>query len=90
MRGKLDRLFFGVVMLGAIWSLSTFTAKAQSIEQKAQVCAGCHGADGKPIDKAFPIIWDRKRVTFTSNCAISSGRPQERHHATDRFIVGTR
>ena len=60
MRGKLDRLFFGVVMFGAVSSLSIPQANAQSIEEKAQVCAGCHGADGKPIDKMFPIIWGQK------------------------------
>src|ERR1700683_5678740 len=60
MRGKLNQLFFNVVMLGAIWSFSSSPAKAQSIEEKAQVCAGCHGADGKPIDKMFPIIWGQK------------------------------
>ena len=60
MHGKLDRLFFGVVMFGAVWSLSIPQANAQSIEEKAQVCAGCHGADGKPIDKMFPVIWGQK------------------------------
>src|SRR5665213_3456111 len=60
MRGKLDRLFFGAVMFGAIWSLFISQANAQGIEEKAQVCAGCHGADGKPIDKMFPIIWGQK------------------------------
>ena len=60
MRGKLDRLFFGVVMFGAVSSLSIPQASAQSIEEKAQVCASCHGTDGKPIDKMFPIIWGQK------------------------------
>ena len=60
MRGKLDRLFFGVVMFGAVSSLSIPQANAQSIEEKAQVCASCHGTDGKPIDKMFPIIWGQK------------------------------
>src|SRR6202167_6161772 len=60
MRGKLDRLFFGVMMFGAICSLSILQANAQSIEEKAQACAACHGADGKPIDKTFPVIWGQK------------------------------
>src|ERR1700689_4217622 len=60
MRGKLDQLFFNVVMIGAIWSLAISQANAESIEDKAQVCAGCHGADGKPIDKLFPVIWRQK------------------------------
>jgi cytochrome c553 len=32
-------------------------ARAQSIEEKAQVCGACHGENGFPQDKAFPIIW---------------------------------
>jgi cytochrome c553 len=32
-------------------------ASAQSIEEKAQLCASCHGEDGVPQEKATPIIW---------------------------------
>lgn len=30
---------------------------ADDIEQKAQICATCHGADGVPINTATPVIW---------------------------------
>lgn len=30
---------------------------ADDIEQKAQLCATCHGADGVPINKTTPVIW---------------------------------
>jgi cytochrome c553 len=30
---------------------------AGDIEQKAQICASCHGADGVPINKTTPVIW---------------------------------
>ena len=60
MRGKLDRLFFGVMVFAAIWSLCISQANAESIEEKAQVCAGCHGADGKPIDKTIPTLWGQQ------------------------------
>jgi cytochrome c553 len=33
------------------------TARAQTIEEKAQVCGACHGENGIPQDKAIPIIW---------------------------------
>ena len=33
------------------------SAHAQGIEEKAQVCGACHGENGIPQDKAFPIIW---------------------------------
>jgi cytochrome c553 len=33
-------------------------AQAQeSIEDKALLCASCHGEQGKPIDKLIPVIW---------------------------------
>jgi cytochrome c553 len=34
-----------------------FAANAQSIEEKAEVCAACHGSDGVPADKSWPVIW---------------------------------
>jgi cytochrome c553 len=33
------------------------SARSQGIEQKAQICAACHGAKGVPIDKSYPVIW---------------------------------
>jgi len=30
---------------------------AGSVEETAQICAGCHGENGVPIDKTTPIIW---------------------------------
>jgi len=32
-------------------------AIAQTIDQKAAQCAGCHGDNGIPADKAWPVIW---------------------------------
>lgn len=32
------------------------TAHAQSIEQKVQLCAACHGAAGVPMQKDIPVI----------------------------------
>lgn len=32
-------------------------ASAQGVEEKAQVCASCHGEAGIPQDAATPIIW---------------------------------
>jgi cytochrome c553 len=34
----------------------TVAAHAQSIEQKAQICAACHGAGGVPVQKSYPVI----------------------------------
>src|SRR5665811_517023 len=33
---------------------------AEDIEQKAQLCATCHGADGVPINKTTPVIWGQE------------------------------
>jgi cytochrome c553 len=32
-------------------------ASAQSIEEKAQLCAACHGEDGVPQETSTPVIW---------------------------------
>jgi len=32
-------------------------ACAQTVEEKAQVCAGCHGDAGVPLQTSFPVIW---------------------------------
>jgi cytochrome c553 len=32
-------------------------AAAQTIDEKAAVCAGCHGEKGTPIDASIPNIW---------------------------------
>jgi cytochrome c553 len=36
-------------------------ANAQSVEERAEVCAGCHGEAGKPIDKTIPAIWGQQQ-----------------------------
>jgi cytochrome c553 len=30
---------------------------AGGIEQKTALCSACHGADGKPVNPAIPVIW---------------------------------
>jgi cytochrome c553 len=41
-------------------AFATAPARAQGIEAKVEVCSGCHGADGKPIDKTIPNIWGQQ------------------------------
>jgi cytochrome c553 len=61
MVGKTQGAFIIAVGLGVGLSLGgSLPAAAQSIEEKTQVCAGCHGQDGKPIDKTIPIIWGQQ------------------------------
>ncbi|MGB8604476.1 c-type cytochrome [Bradyrhizobium sp.] len=69
MRGELDwRLILGGTLLGAFLVGGTPPANAQSTAEKVQstaekveICAGCHGQDGKPIDKTIPIIWGQQQ-----------------------------
>jgi cytochrome c553 len=42
-----------VTALGAVLG----SAAAQSIDEKAQMCAACHGEAGTPPDKSWPAIW---------------------------------
>ena len=60
MRGKLNFGLFGVAALAAALNPCTTPLHAQSIEEKTAVCAGCHGADGKPVDKTIPNIWGQQ------------------------------
>jgi cytochrome c553 len=57
---KSNSFISGVVAVAAILTACATPLRAQSIEEKAQVCAGCHGADGKPIDKTIPAIWGQQ------------------------------
>jgi cytochrome c553 len=36
-------------------------APAQTIDEKAQVCDGCHGDKGVPQQKAWPVIWGQQQ-----------------------------
>jgi cytochrome c553 len=56
---NLNSCVSGVVVLVALLIGAT-SSNAQSIEEKTEVCAGCHGADGKPIDKTIPTIWGQQ------------------------------
>lgn len=60
MRGKLGWLIPGAVVLGALLGKGVTPAVAQSVAEKVEVCAGCHGQDGKPIDKTIPNIWGQQ------------------------------
>jgi cytochrome c553 len=56
-RSLILRISRGII-LGAL--LSAAPGLAQSLAEKVAVCAGCHGQDGKPSDKAIPIIWGQQ------------------------------
>jgi len=50
-------------ILGAVASMTALLVvplRAQSLEEKVQVCVGCHGEDGKPVEKTIPNIWGQQ------------------------------
>ena len=58
--GKLGWLISCGVILAALLSAGARPAFGQGIAEKVEACAGCHGQDGKPIDKTTPIIWGQQ------------------------------
>ncbi|MEO6839476.1 MAG: c-type cytochrome [Bradyrhizobium sp.] len=60
MSGSLNGWISGAAAL-ALTFIGTVPSGAQSIEEKTQICAGCHGADGKPIDKTIPTLWGQQQ-----------------------------
>ena len=50
-----------VVAMGFFVMAYPATASAQSVDDLVQMCAGCHGEKGVPMDKAIPVIWGQNR-----------------------------
>jgi cytochrome c553 len=60
MRPRLPRCLCTAIIVVTGFVLCSGPASAQSLEEKTAICAGCHGADGKPIDKTIPVIWGQQ------------------------------
>jgi cytochrome c553 len=47
------------IPLAVALTAMAFAARAETIEEKTQVCAACHGENGVPVEQAFPVpvIW---------------------------------
>jgi cytochrome c553 len=48
------------ILAAAAWLVAAFSpppAYAQTLEEKAQMCGGCHGESGVPQEKTTPVIW---------------------------------
>jgi cytochrome c553 len=60
MRGELNWLVLGVIAVGALFGVCSSPTNAQDIAEKVEICAGCHGQDGKPIDTTIPVIWGQQ------------------------------
>jgi cytochrome c553 len=63
--GKMGKSF-AAVLLGAtaiaitVSVMTTGSARADDIEARAAVCAGCHGQSGVPTTPATPVIWGQQ------------------------------
>jgi cytochrome c553 len=47
-------------MLACLTIVAATPVRAQGIEEKVQVCSGCHGENGTPVDKTIPNIWGQQ------------------------------
>jgi cytochrome c553 len=61
MSGKSSACIFGIVVFLIALDVCATPLNAQSIEEKVQVCTGCHGQNGKPVDKTIPVIWGQQQ-----------------------------
>jgi cytochrome c553 len=48
------------IVVAAVLIGGAAAAHADSIEDKAAICAACHGEKGLPAEKAIPIIWGQQ------------------------------
>jgi cytochrome c553 len=60
MNDKSDFWISAAFVLAAALIVCATPSSAKSLEEKTQICAGCHGVDGKPADKTIPTIWGQK------------------------------
>jgi cytochrome c553 len=56
--GRLYSGFVGIIVAAMAFTIAPVCA--QALDEKVQVCSGCHGADGKPVDKSIPNIWGQQ------------------------------
>jgi len=61
MSAELNWCSTGAFALAITFGACAVPADAQTIEERAQICAGCHGDDGKPVDKIIPSIWGQQQ-----------------------------
>jgi cytochrome c553 len=61
MSGKSSACIFAIVGFFIVLDVCATPLNAQSIEEKTQVCTGCHGQNGKPVDKTIAVIWGQQQ-----------------------------
>jgi cytochrome c553 len=58
MGSRLYLAFLGSLVAAMAYAIMPL--RAQTLDEKAQVCSGCHGENGKPVDKTIPNIWGQQ------------------------------
>lgn len=53
---RMTLIMLGAALGGAVSTLAQ-TASPEGIAQKAAQCGGCHGSNGVPVSKDYPVIW---------------------------------
>jgi cytochrome c553 len=48
----------GSVVAAMVFAITPLCA--QTLDEKARVCSGCQGENGKPVDKTIPNIWGQQ------------------------------
>jgi cytochrome c553 len=60
MRRARGYTFAGTILLLCLFLPGATRTQAQTLEEKAQTCAACHGEAGTPQEKTTPIIWGQR------------------------------
>ena len=61
-KAKMSIKFYSTIV-GSVVAAMVFAItplRAQTLDEKIQVCSGCHGENGKPVDKTIPNIWGQQ------------------------------
>src|SRR5262245_5361670 len=75
-----------VVLLTALLGARS-VARAETIEEKAAACAACHGENGIPPDKTFPVIWGQHQGYLYLQLRDFK-RGTRKNNAMARFVEG--
>ncbi len=57
---SLSRISCILVVAACATLLAVTPLRADEMAEKVQICAGCHGDNGKPVDKTIPNIWGQQ------------------------------
>jgi cytochrome c553 len=84
----MSKRFLSVICgAAAILALAGSAQAADDLEARLATCNACHGADGKPISSAIPIIWGQQTAYMVKQ--IHDYRAKDRDNAVMTPLAGT-